>query len=157
MKRGIFKIVFVFVIFVYNIYGDSFEDTIIKRNQKVLDLIDIILQDQAYITALNNNIDERKKVPNFEYKEDMVDTVIKELKSYGKASEFLIYFYAVPKKIAKSVPKKKQEYEKEKFKFYIFREIHYLYNSIVSSKKYVDRFMSNILLYIKDLNKRFKT
>lgn len=157
MKKLLFKILFVFIIFVSNIYGNSLDDVVIKNNKKAIEILDDILKDRVYIQVFNTtNPDQRRKIPNYDYKENMMDTIIQELKSYGKILEFFGYIYLVPKNIMKYVLKEKHASEIERFRLFIFREVHYFYDCIVNSQKFVDGFLSNFQVYIKDLNKRYK-
>ncbi|WP_215540072.1 hypothetical protein [Borreliella bavariensis] len=156
MKRLLFKILFVFIIFVSNIYGNSLDDVVIKNNKKAIEFLDDILKDRVYIQVFNTtNPDQRRKIPNYDYKENMMDTIIQELKLYGKIMEFFGYIYLVPTKL-KHVPKEKRDSEVERFRLFTFREVHYFYDCIVNSQKFVDGFLSNFQVYIKDLNKRYK-
>ncbi|WP_420025060.1 hypothetical protein [Borreliella valaisiana] len=156
MKKFLFKILFGFIIFVSNIYGNSLEDVVIKNNKKTIDFLESILKDDAYIEAFNAaNPDERRKIPNFDYKENMMDTIIQELKSYGKILEFFGYIYLVPRKL-EHVPEEKRYSEVERFRLFTFRELHYFYNCIMNSQKYIDYLLSNFVVYIKDFNTRYK-
>ncbi|WP_373589015.1 hypothetical protein [Borreliella afzelii] len=156
MKKLLFKILFVFIIFVSNIYGNSLDDVVIKNNKKAIEFLDDILKDRVYIQVFNTtNPDQRRKIPNYDYKENMMDTIIQELKLYGKIMEFFGYIYLVPTKL-KHVPKEKWDSEVERFRLFTFREVHYFYDCIVNSQKFVDGFLSNFQVYIKDLNKRYK-
>ncbi|WP_215536114.1 hypothetical protein [Borreliella bavariensis] len=157
MKRLLFKILFGFIIFVSNIYGNSLDDVVIKNNKKAIEFLDDILKDKDYIQVFNTtNPDQRRKIPNFDYKENMMDTIIQELKSYGKILEFFGYIYLVPKNIMKYVLEEKRANEVERFRLFTFMELHHFYDCIVNSKKFVDGFLLNFVVYIKDLNTRYK-
>ncbi|MBB5141900.1 hypothetical protein [Borreliella afzelii] len=157
MKKLLFKILFVFIIFISNIYGNSLDDVVIKNNKKAIEFLDDILKDKDYIQVFNTtNPDQRRKIPNYDYKENIMDTIIQELKSYGKILEFFGYIYLVSKNIMKYVLEEKRASEVERFRLFTFRELHYFYDCIVNSQKFIDGFLSNFVVYIKDLNKRHK-
>ncbi|WP_419261204.1 hypothetical protein [Borreliella afzelii] len=160
MKKLLFKILFVFIIFVSNIYGNSLDDVVIKNNKEAIEFLDDILKDKNYIKVLNTYPDERIENPNYDYnyKENMIDTIIQGLKSYsdGTSMKFLIHFYGFPKKL-EHLPEEKRYSEVERFRLFTFMELHCLHNCIMNSeKKCFNDFYSNFLVYIKDLNKRYK-
>ncbi|WP_215537735.1 hypothetical protein [Borreliella bavariensis] len=158
MKKILLDILFGFIIFVSNIYGNSLDDVVIKNNKKTIDFLDSILKDEVYIKFLNTYPDERGEITNFDYKENMMDTIIQGLKSYGDGTSmrFLAPFYAFPKKL-EHLSEEKRYGEVERFRLFTFRELHYLYNCILNSqKKCFDDFFSNFMVYTKDFNKRYK-
>ncbi|WP_419250462.1 hypothetical protein [Borreliella afzelii] len=159
MKKLLFKILFVFIIFISNIYGNSLDDVVIKNNKQTIVFLDSILKDEVYIQVLNAKPDERIEIPNFDYKENMMDTIIQELKSYGDgtAMRFLFHVDHMLEKLYHVVPEKERFDELDRFRFFTFRELHYLYNCILNSqKKCLNYFYSNFIVYMKDLNKRYK-
>lgn len=159
MKRSLFKILFGFIILISNIYGNSLDDVAIKNNEQTIDFLDSILKDEVYIQVLNAKLDERRDISNFDYKENIIDTIIQGLKSYGEgtAMRFLFHVHHMLEKLHHVVPEEERFSELDRFRFFTFRELHYLYNCILNfQKKCLNYFYSNFIVYMKDLNTRYK-
>lgn len=159
MKKILLDILFGFIIFISNIYGNSLDDVVIKNNKKTIDFLDSILKDEVYIKFLNTYPDERGEITNFDYKENIIDTIIQWLKSYGEgtAMRFLFHVHHMLEKLYHVVPEEERFSELDRFRFFTFRELHYLYDCILNSqKKCLNYFYSNFIVYMKDLNTRYK-